>query len=136
MPNRYQLSDIEWERVADLFIVSSRRSRRPRLDDRVMLDGILWVLCSRAPWRHLPAHFGPWSTVYQRFRDWKSQGTLSQLFKRLDIELDAEGLIDLETWCTEPLIVTPTGPSKQAKDLTDSTTDGLPSVVGCAGEQI
>ncbi|MNJ34416.1 hypothetical protein D3C77_291280 [compost metagenome] len=36
-----------------------------------MLNGVLWVLCSGAAWRDMPERFGPWSTVYQRFRDWR-----------------------------------------------------------------
>jgi transposase len=36
-----------------------RRSGRPRTDDRLMLSGILWVLCSGAAWRDMPERFGP-----------------------------------------------------------------------------
>jgi transposase len=68
MAKRYELPDAAWELVADLFI-EARRGGRPRADDRLMLNGILWVPCSGAAWRDMPERFGPWSTVYQRFRD-------------------------------------------------------------------
>ncbi len=32
-----------------------------------MLDGVLWLLRSGAPWRDMPECFGPWRTVYHRF---------------------------------------------------------------------
>lgn len=45
MAKRYELSDEAWDVVADLFIESHVRGR-PRISDRLMLDGVLWVLCS------------------------------------------------------------------------------------------
>ena len=68
MAKPYELSDAAWDLVANLF-TETRRSGRPRADDRLMLNGILWVLCSGAAWRDMPERFGPWSTVYPRFRD-------------------------------------------------------------------
>ena len=78
MPKRYELSDADWEIVAGLF-TAHRRAGRPRAKDRLMLNGVLWVLCSGAAWRDMPKRFGPWSTVYQRFRDWRNQGIALQV---------------------------------------------------------
>lgn len=52
-----------------------------------MLDGVLWVLCSGAAWRDMPERFGPWSTVYQRFRDWRNNGAFDRMLKRLHLKL-------------------------------------------------
>jgi transposase len=41
---RYELSDEAWIVVADFFTEAHGRGR-PRLSDRLMLDGMLWVLC-------------------------------------------------------------------------------------------
>lgn len=65
MAKCYVLSDEAWTGVADLFTETHGRGQ-PRLSDRLMLDGVLWVLCSGAAWRDMPERFGPWSTVYQR----------------------------------------------------------------------
>ena len=35
-----------------------------------MFNGILWILKTGAPWRDLPAEFGPWNTVHKRFLEW------------------------------------------------------------------
>lgn len=74
MAKRYELSDEAWGLVADLFI-ETHGMGRPRLSDRLMLGGVLWVLCSGAAWRNMPNRFVPWSTVYQSFRGWRNQGT-------------------------------------------------------------
>jgi len=93
MAKRYELSDEAWDVVSNLFIENHGRGR-PRLSDRLMLDGVLWVLCSGAAWRDMPERFGPWSTVYQQFRGWRNQGTFDQMLKRLQLRLNEKGMIE------------------------------------------
>ena len=88
-----------------LGIWSQTCNGRTRADDRLMLNGVLWVLCSGAAWRDMPERFGPWSTVYQRFRDWRNRGTFEQVLKRLHIRLNEQGQIDLETWIIDSTAV-------------------------------
>ena len=38
------------------------------------MEGILWILRTDSAWRDLPSDFGPWSTVYSRFREWSRSG--------------------------------------------------------------
>ena len=103
MTKRYELPDAVWELITDL-VSPKQKMGQSRSDDRLMLNGILWVLCSGAAWRDLPERFGPWSTVYQRFRDWRDDGTLDQLLERLHIRLNQEGLIDLDTWVIDSTV--------------------------------
>ena len=113
MVKRYEIPDASWELVADLF-EQPRHSGRPRADDRLTLNGVLWVLCSGAAWRDMPERFGPWSTVYQWFRDWRNQGTFDVMLKRLHIKLNEQGLIDLETWMIDSTAVRATRASSGA----------------------
>ena len=103
MTQHYELTDTAWEMIKDL-IAQDQRTGRPRNDDRLMLNGVLWVLCSGAAWRDMPERFGPWSTVYQRFRDWRNRGTLDQVFKRLQVRPNEQGLIDLDTWIIDSTV--------------------------------
>jgi transposase len=50
---RYELSDYEWTAIKPML-----RGVR-RVNDRRVLNGIFWVLRSVAPWRDLPATYGP-----------------------------------------------------------------------------
>ena len=113
MAKRYELPDAAWGLVADIFY-ETRRSGRPRADDRLMLNGVLWVLCSGAAWRDMPERFGPWSTAYQRIRDWRNRGAFDQMLKRLHIKLNEQGLIDLETWMIDSTAVRATRASSDA----------------------
>lgn len=67
-----------------------------------MLDGILWILHTGAPWRDLPEGFGQWSSVYNTFRRWLSTGRIDAiLLAALQLYLNEEGLIDFDLWCID-----------------------------------
>jgi transposase len=93
---RYELTDAQWSLIEDLF--PTQTTGRPRLSDRRVLNGILWILCSGAAWRDLPGRYGKWQTVYSRFRRWQESGLFDRILERLQIELDERGLIDYATW--------------------------------------
>ncbi|KPW16680.1 ISPS1a [Pseudomonas syringae pv. tomato] len=63
MAKRCELSDASWELIKYL-VSPEQKMGRPRSYDRLVLHGVLWILCSGAAWRDLPERFGPWSTVY------------------------------------------------------------------------
>ena len=63
---RCEFSDYEWSRhQADAAEQVVRRASVRRVR-----DGIVWVLRSGAPWRDLPATYGPRTTCYNRFVRW------------------------------------------------------------------
>ena len=95
---RYELSDEQWDHIKDLFPVSKSARGRPAKSNRLMLNGILWVLFSGAAWRDLPERFGPWKTVYDRFRRWQQAGTFNKILSHLHLKMDEEGLLDWSTW--------------------------------------
>tara|TARA_B100002003_G_scaffold33123_1_gene28273 strand:- start:42 stop:284 length:243 start_codon:yes stop_codon:yes gene_type:complete len=61
-----------------------------------MLNGIFWALCSGAKWRELPERYGPRSTVYARFRQWRDDSNFEAVLSRLQLRLREDGLMDLE----------------------------------------
>ncbi|MGW2032224.1 transposase [Streptomyces sp. NPDC001811] len=54
-------SDAEWEFVRPLLPVSSRG--RKRLDDRRVLNGVVWKFRTGTDWRGVPERYGPWATL-------------------------------------------------------------------------
>jgi transposase len=66
-----------------------------------VLDGILGILHTGAPWRDLPERFGPWSSVYNTFRRWQSTGRIDAILEALQLHLNEEGLIDFDLWCLD-----------------------------------
>ena len=56
-----------------------------------MVEAMLWILRTGAPWRDLPSAYGPWQSVYTRFSRWSASGVLARLFAALSRERDEEG---------------------------------------------
>lgn len=98
--DRDEISDEVWDLVSDLFAETRKRSR-PRLSDRLMLNGVLWVLRFGAVWHDMPEHFASWATVYPRFLGQRNKGTTDVMLKRLHLRLNEQGLIGLQTWMSD-----------------------------------
>ncbi|NNB43295.1 transposase [Pseudomonas chlororaphis] len=75
----YEIPDAAWELVAESLRTAPTKCPT---DDRLRLDGVLWMLCSGAAWRDMLERFGPWSVLYQQFRGWRNQGTFDLRLKR------------------------------------------------------
>lgn len=102
---RHGVTDEQWDLIADL-MPEPAATGRPRRDDRQMLDAILWILRTGAPWRDLPeSDFGPWITAYARFRDWREAGVWDQLTERLLAHLSEQGAVDSELWCIDGSVI-------------------------------
>lgn len=50
---------------------------RPWSDRRQVLNGVLWILRTGAPWKDLPARYGAYQTVHRRFQHWVRSGALA-----------------------------------------------------------
>ena len=74
---RYDLTDFEWS-VIEPVLPRDRRGPKPR-ENRRVLNGILWVLRTGAPWRDLPERYGPYTSAYNRFNRWRKAGIWDRL---------------------------------------------------------
>lgn len=63
-------------------------------EHRTLLNGMFWVLNSGAQWRDMPERYGPWETVYGRYRRWTREGLFDNTLHALHVSLDGEGRID------------------------------------------
>jgi transposase len=98
---RHELSDAQWGLIADLMPRSGRRGSGRWRDHRQVVNGLMWKLGTGAPWCDLPERYGPWQTVYERCSRRRREGLFDGLLDRLRLELNAEGLIDLDLWCID-----------------------------------
>ena len=98
---RYEVTDGQWELIADLMPHDTRRGGRRWRDHRQVLNGIFWVLHTGAQWRELPDRYGPWKTAYNRFARWRRAGLIDRVLERLQVRLDDEGRIDWDLFCID-----------------------------------
>ena len=59
----------------------------------MILNGVLWILKTGAPWRDLLPEFGPWQTVYSRFQQWAKQGVWDEVLQELIKDADFEAIM-------------------------------------------
>jgi transposase len=92
---RYALTDQQWEKIADKLPGRAGSVGVTAKDNRLFVDAVLYKFRAGIPWRDLPARFGPWHPVYQRFNRWSKAGIWQNLFEQLSRVPDNEyALID------------------------------------------
>jgi len=77
-----ELSDGEWEIIKYLLPPRSRVGR-PRADDRMVLNGILYVLVTGCRWMDMPTRYGSYKTAWKRLKRWQDEGFWDRIFKML-----------------------------------------------------
>ncbi len=80
MVKRYELSDAQWQRIADLLPGKAGDAGRTAADNRLFVNGVLWVLRSGAHWHDLPPRYGKWKSVHTRFARWAKNATWERVF--------------------------------------------------------
>ena len=90
-------SDSPWRKVVameGLFLLSARQMRRiapyfplshgvPRVDDRRVVSGIVYVIHNGLQWKDAPVGYGPHKTLYNRFIRWSRLGVFDRIFSSL-----------------------------------------------------
>jgi transposase len=90
---RYELSDPQWERIKDLLPGKAGDPGRTGGDNRLFVNGVLWVLRSGAHWHDLPERYGKWKSVHTRFSRWAKAGVWERVFKALTADRKNEYLM-------------------------------------------
>lgn len=93
MVKRYELSDAQWQRIADLLPGKAGDPGRTGSNNRLFVDGVLWVLRSGAHWHDLPPRYGKWNSVHKRFTRWAKAGVWERVFARLTADRDNDYLM-------------------------------------------
>ena len=99
------LTDKQWERLLPLLPPQKGRRGRPSNDHRPIVNGILWLDRTGAPWRDLPSAYGPWQTVATRFYRWRKAGIWDQVLAQLQTQGDAAGELDWDLHHVDGTIV-------------------------------
>jgi transposase len=92
---RHELTDEQW-RIIEPLLPPSGANGRPRVDDRRVINGMLFKAKTGVAWRDLPERHGPWKTVYNRFWRWSRNGTLTMLVSRVRVIAEAIDELDRE----------------------------------------
>jgi transposase len=93
MDRLVRLTNAQWSRIEPLLPRQTKTGGRNAKPHRPMVEAMLWILRTGAPWRDLPGAYSPWKSVYTRFCRWSQSGVLARLFEALARERDGEGFL-------------------------------------------
>lgn len=92
---RGDLSDHEWQQLEPLLPPQKTGKKgNPYKDHRIVINGILWVLRTGAPWRDIPSRYGPWGTCSTRFHRWTKRGLWQKALEALQAQAEQDGALD------------------------------------------
>ena len=93
MVKRYELSDQQWKRIEPLLLGKPGDPGQTGRNNRLFVDGVLWVLRSGARWQDLPERHGKWKSVHKRFTRWAKAGVWERVFEALTKHRDSAYLM-------------------------------------------
>ena len=90
------LTDEQWLKIEPLLPKRQGKPKRgrPRVDDRMVIEGILWVLRTGARWRDLPERYPSPSTCWLRLKLWEEQGVWLNMWRAFLSQLDTKEILD------------------------------------------
>ena len=80
MSELFMLTDAHMRRIEAWFPLSHGV---PRVDDRRVISGIVFVIKNGLRWRDAPKEYGPHKTIYNRFVRWSRLGVFDKIFAEL-----------------------------------------------------
>src|SRR3712207_4041881 len=84
----------EWSRLEPLLPPQKAKTGRPAADHRRIINGMLWIARTGAPWRDLPQRYGTGGTVSSLFYRWRQAGIWNRMLAALQQQADAAGHVD------------------------------------------
>jgi transposase len=87
---RICLTELQWSLIEPHCLGKQSDPGRSGLDNRMFIEGVLWIARTGSPWRDLPPEFGKWNTVFRRYRDWVKADVFRRIFEALSGDPDME----------------------------------------------
>jgi transposase len=117
------LTEKQWRKIEPLLpeLKASPKGGRRFVENRQVLEGILWVLRTGARWRDLPPQYPSPSTCWRRLRDWEEQDVWLGIWRTFIEELDEAGHLEWEeTFAEETFADGSFAPAKKGVQESDA----------------
>ena len=93
MSNMYWLSEEQMGRLKPYF---PKSRGKPRVDDRRVLSGIIFINRNGLRWSDAPAEYGPPKTLYNRWKRWSDMGVFARIMRGLAAETPDNKTISID----------------------------------------
>ncbi len=94
MSDRHWLNDAQMRRLEPCL---PKSHGKPHLDDRRILNGIIFVSRNKLRWRDASKEYGPHKTLYNRWKRWSDKGVFAQIMMGLAAEHSDEETVMIDT---------------------------------------
>lgn len=95
---RHELTDAQLDVLEPYLPHTGPKGGHPWAEHRRILNGLFWKLHTGSQWRDIPERYGPWSTIYDRYRRWCQDGRFACMLVALRDTLHAQEQLDWEQW--------------------------------------
>ncbi len=92
--NRRDLSDQQWSRLVSILPAQKPHTGHPNNDHRPIINGMLWINPTGAPWRDMPERYGKWTTISSRFYRWQKAGIWQRILDTLQSQANNQQQLD------------------------------------------
>ena len=93
MSRAVYLSEKQWQKIEPLLPKFKSKGRRWK-GNRVVLEGILWILRTGARWKDLPERYPSPSTCWRRLKKWEEEDVWLSIWRAFLGELDEREQLD------------------------------------------
>lgn len=93
------MSDLHWltDRQMDRLRPFFPKSRgKPRVDDRRVLSGIIFIQRNGLMWKHAPCEYGPPKTLYNRWKRWSRMGVFTTIMTELAAQAQSTEIVMID----------------------------------------
>jgi putative transposase len=106
-PTIWRVDDALWAELQPVLRIDKPRKKpgRPRVDDRAIFAGLIWLARTGSQWAALPREFGAKSTVHARFQEWVAHGCFQRAWARLLAVYDGELHLDWQWQAADGCLV-------------------------------
>ena len=93
MSDLFWLSDAQMPRLTHYF---PKSHGKPRVDDRRVLSGVIFINRNGLRWRDAPTAYGPHKTLYNRWKRWSNKGVFARMMAGLVAEHGEENTVMID----------------------------------------
>lgn len=90
---RHELTDEQFEKIKYFLPGREGYVGATAKDNKLFINGVLWIFKTGAPWRDLPERYGHWKNIHRRFSRWSKTGVFDKIFQILSNDADMEFLL-------------------------------------------
>ena len=90
---RHELTDEQFKKIEHLLPGRKESVGVTAKDNRALINGVIWIFKTGAPWRDLPDRYGHWKNIHRRFSRWCKNGVFDRIFRVLSEYPDLEFLL-------------------------------------------